>query len=192
MPGSKDALQIAFYYERFFCTIPNSVAGTAFLFGTGIYCGTFLLGTNFIYRLMFLLLCLPQLRDWLSVNTDDRERKIEVGLFATILAALWLHGEANGHSTFLLVPQLIDWVLFFGLAAVLMSNLLKTAVLQLPGRSPHRIWCDCREKKLSGADNGSAAYFAPGLFPKRNLTIEAGRKCPRTDRGYSLLQEGQD
>jgi hypothetical protein len=44
-----------------FCSIDVSTAGTAFLFGAGIYCGTYLLGTNFIYRLMFLLLGRPQL-----------------------------------------------------------------------------------------------------------------------------------
>ena len=48
---------VTFQHGRMFCTLTNSVAGTAFLFGSGIYCGTFLLGTNFIYRLMFLLLC---------------------------------------------------------------------------------------------------------------------------------------
>ena len=117
---------INFQYGRFFCVVLNSVAGTAFLFGSGIYCGTFLLGTNFIYRLMFLLLCVPQLQDWPAVKTDDRERKIQAGLFATIFATLWLNGDANGHSTFLFVPQLVDWLLFFGLAAVLMSNFLKT------------------------------------------------------------------
>ena len=44
--------------------ISATSAGTAFLFGAGIYCGTYVLGTNFIYRLMFLLLCIPQLQDW--------------------------------------------------------------------------------------------------------------------------------
>jgi hypothetical protein len=37
-------------HRREFCSADTSVAGTAFLFGAGIYCGTFLLGTNFIYR----------------------------------------------------------------------------------------------------------------------------------------------
>jgi hypothetical protein len=119
---------INFQRGRSFCAVPNGVAGTAFLFGSGIYCGTFLLGTNFIYRLMFLLLCVPQLQDWLRVKADHRERMIEAGLFAIILATLWLNGDANGHSTFLFVPQLVDWLLFFGLAAVLMANFLNGAI----------------------------------------------------------------
>ena len=119
---------INFHYGRVFCTVTNSAAGTAFLFGSGIYCGTFLLGTNFIYRLMFLLLCVPQLLDWQKAESDNKERKIEGGLFATVLSALWLNGNSNGHTTFSLVPQLVDWLLFFGLAAVLMSNFLNSAI----------------------------------------------------------------
>ena len=119
---------INFHYGRVFCTVTNSAAGTAFLFGSGIYCGTFLLGTNFIYRLMFLLLCVPQLLDWQRAESDNKERKIEGGLFATVLSALWLNGNSNGHTTFSLVPQLVDWLLFFGLAAVLMSNFLNSAI----------------------------------------------------------------
>ena len=61
-------------------------------------------------------------------ESDDKERKIERGLFATVLSVLWLNGNSNGHTTFSLVPQLVDWLLFFGLAAVLMSNFLNSAI----------------------------------------------------------------
>lgn len=112
-----------------FCSVDSSVAGTAFLFGAGIYCGTYLLGTNFIYRLMFLLLCIPQLQDWLFRNCEgDKEVGIaELGLFGAVLGVLWLNGNPNGHSIFLLLPQLLNWFLFFCLAAVLMMNLLRTS-----------------------------------------------------------------
>jgi hypothetical protein len=111
-----------------FCSVDNSVAGTAFLFGAGIYCGTYLLGTNFIYRLMFLLLCLPQLLDW-QVRKRDAAAvagMIEQGLFGIVLGALWLNGNTNGDSTFLLLPQVLDWFLFFSLAIVLMLNFVHT------------------------------------------------------------------
>jgi hypothetical protein len=110
-----------------FCSVDKSAAGTAFLFGAGIYCGTYLLGTNFIYRLMFLLLCLPQLQDWQIQRNAGRPSSAELGLFATVLGVLWLNGNADGHSTFLLLPQLLDWCLFFGMATVLMSNFLQTS-----------------------------------------------------------------
>jgi hypothetical protein len=100
------------------CRVPNNVAGTAYLFGSGIYCGTFLLGADFVYRLMFLVLCVPQMLDWRSEATD----KIGRGLLALVLSVLWLNGNSNGNSTFLWVPQLLDWLLFFGLATILVSN----------------------------------------------------------------------
>jgi hypothetical protein len=62
---------------------------------------------------------------------DDQEQRFtgiaELGLFGTVLGMLWLNGNANGHSIFLLLPQLLDWSLFFCLAAVLMSNFLRTS-----------------------------------------------------------------
>ena len=120
----------AFRRRRYFCSVHESIAGTAFLFGAGIYCGTYFLGTNFIYRLMFLLLCLPQLQDWQieSSKRGEATSTAELGLFGTVLGVLWLNGNANGHSMFLLLPQLLDWILFFYLAVVLMLNFLRTAV----------------------------------------------------------------
>ncbi len=119
----------SFRKRRAFCPVDMSAAGTAFLFGAGIYCGTYLLGTNFIYRLMFLLLCIPQLLDW-QIRKPEGDKTVgiaELGLLGTVLGVLWLNGNANGHSIFLLLPQLLDWFLFFGLAAVLMLNLLRTS-----------------------------------------------------------------
>jgi hypothetical protein len=119
----------SFFRGREFCSVDHSVAGTAFLFGAGIYCGTYMLGTNFIYRLMFVLLCLPQLQDWQIQrrNTDRAGDVVELVLFATILATLWLNGGPNGHSIFLWFPQMLDWFLFFFLSAVMMLNFLRTS-----------------------------------------------------------------
>ena len=116
----------SFRNRREFCSVDISAAGTAFLFGAGIYCGTYLLGTNFIYRLMFLLLCVPQLQDW-QRSDGEKAAGIELGLFGTVLGVLWLNGNPNGHSIFLLLPQLLDWFLFFCMAAVLILNFLRTS-----------------------------------------------------------------
>lgn len=105
------------------CKVAINEAGTAFIFGSSIYCGTFLLGTNFIYRLIFLLLCLPQLRDWCRQETGTK-RQTAWWLFVTVLAVLWLNGIANGHTTFLIMPQLFNWLLFSELSAVLIWNAL--------------------------------------------------------------------
>jgi hypothetical protein len=129
----------SFRNRREYCSVGISAAGTAFLFGAGIYCGTYLLGTNFIYRLIFLLLCVPQLLDWQARRCEgDRTARIaEQGLFSTVLGVLWLNGNANGHSIFLLLPQLLDWFLFFCMAAVLMLNFLRTSAgSAFPHRGP--------------------------------------------------------
>jgi hypothetical protein len=115
----------SFINRETLCAIDASVAGTAFLFGAGIYCGTYLLGTNFIYRLMFLLLCLPQLLDW-QCQRNEGGGIGELVLFVTVLGVLWSNGNANGHQIFLLLPQLLNWLLFFCLGVVLMLNLLRT------------------------------------------------------------------
>jgi hypothetical protein len=111
------------------CSVAESAAGNAFLFGAGIYCGTYLLGTNFIYRLMFLLLCVPQLLDWQILRRSEGGKaagNTELGLFVSVLGVLWLNGNADGHTIFLLLPQLLNWLLFFCMAAVLMLNLSRT------------------------------------------------------------------
>lgn len=108
--------------------IPESRAGTAFLFGAGIYCGTFMLGSNFIYRLMFLLLCFPQIFDW----SQAKERMLSIGLLALVILALWTSGNANGHTTFSFWPSVLHWVIYFGLITILMLNCLRNANVLSP------------------------------------------------------------
>jgi len=119
----------AFREARPICGVAGNAAGASFCFGAGIYCGTFLLGSNFIYRLMFLLLCLPQLQDWSApAHASNRlTAMIARGILILILSALWLNGSANGHSTFMLVPQLLDWLIFLVLATTLFFNFLDSA-----------------------------------------------------------------
>jgi hypothetical protein len=112
------------YSHRVSCQITTNLAGTAFVFGSSIYCGTFLLGTNFDYRLIFLLLCLPQLQDWRRQGSEH-SRQVLSWLLLIVLAVLWLNGIADGHTTFLIVPQLFDWALFSSLAAILIWNALE-------------------------------------------------------------------
>ena len=112
-------------------------AGIAFLFGSGIYCGSFLLlGTNYTYRLMFLLLCLPQLFDWTErARKDDvSSRRLAYLVLGSCLISMWLkfHPEKTLH-----INQITDWVLFITLA---MLNVLNTlhAFGNYAGRSGER------------------------------------------------------
>ena len=105
------------FRRHFWCSVGNNVAGTAFLFGAGIYCGTFMLGANFTYRLIFLMLCLPQLLDWqgrVSQLTISAARLLTIA----ILLTLWL----NANPIFLLGTQIADWSLFIGLATIVQLN----------------------------------------------------------------------
>jgi hypothetical protein len=76
---------------------------------------------------MFLLLCVPQLLDWQIQGAAGCKAAggAELGLLGLVLGVLWLNGNANGHSTFLLLPQLVDWLLFFCMSVVLMLNFLR-------------------------------------------------------------------
>jgi hypothetical protein len=60
----------------------------AFRMGAAIYVGTYLLGSNFDYRLMFLLFTIPQLMQWLR-NSDSRLRRAARVTVACALYSLW-------------------------------------------------------------------------------------------------------
>jgi hypothetical protein len=60
----------------------------AFRVGASIYIGTYFLGTNFDYRLMFLLFTIPQLTAWMS-GSEPRLRRIARLALACNLCALW-------------------------------------------------------------------------------------------------------
>jgi hypothetical protein len=104
------------------CRMDEGSDGVAFLFGSGIYCGSFLLlGSNYTYRLMFLLLCLPQLFDWIaSPSIDDAgSRRIAYLLLGSCIISMWLkfHPEKTLH-----INQITDWVLFGVLAMLIVLN----------------------------------------------------------------------
>jgi hypothetical protein len=60
----------------------------AFRMGASIYAGTYLLGSSFDYRLMFLLFTIPQLTQWLS-NSDSRLRRVARITFTCVMYSLW-------------------------------------------------------------------------------------------------------
>jgi hypothetical protein len=104
--------------------LDNGSDGAAFLFGSGIYCGSFLLlGTNYTYRLMFLLLCLPQLFGWIERphEEDASSRRLAYVLLGSCLISMWLkfHPEKTLH-----VNQITDWVLFTVLVMLMVLNTL--------------------------------------------------------------------
>jgi hypothetical protein len=89
----------------------------AFRIGASIYVGTYLLGSNFDYRMMFLLFTIPQLTQWLS-NSDPKLRRAARITFAFTLYSLW--------SMF--VARVLDAV-FAARAELLLDALAKAALV---------------------------------------------------------------
>jgi len=119
------------------CMLDQGSDGIAFLFGSGIYCGSFLLlGSNYSYRLMFLLLCLPQLFDWIEgPDADASSKRLSYLLLGSCVISMWLkfHPEKTLH-----VNQVTDWVLFAALAMLAVLNALY-AFGDYAGRSGVRV-----------------------------------------------------
>jgi hypothetical protein len=100
----------------------------AFRMGSGIYLGTFLVARNFDYRLMFLLLTLPQLLSWARSAMRPRANIARWTLIGIILST-WapLLGEplaalpSAGTLGFML-DELANWAVFLGLAFLLASS----------------------------------------------------------------------
>jgi hypothetical protein len=94
-----------------------------------------MLGANFDYRLMFLLLCLPQLLDWLARTSLDDEPTARI-LLVAVLMALWLNAYPFAIPTSMpklgdppiLMPQLVNWGLLFGLTVIILLNFLNSAM----------------------------------------------------------------
>jgi hypothetical protein len=92
-----------------------------FLIGASIYVLTFALGTNFNYRLIFLLLCIPQLVGWaVDVRMSASFRRFATVLGVGILAMCWV--SATPERTMRRVPtEIVSWCLFVGFG-IIMTN----------------------------------------------------------------------
>ena len=110
-----------------------------FLIGSSIYVATFALGTNFNYRLIFLILCIPQLVEWII---DPRAfaslRLLAVVLAVGIAAICWVSAAPWGNISFILrlVTDIISWCLFAGFGIILTNQLITNLPYARQLRSP--------------------------------------------------------
>lgn len=123
---------LAFRWGAQACRLDDGRDGTSFLFGAGIYCGSFLLlGTNYTYRLIFLLLCLPQLFEWMEGKnvTDHGTRRTAVVLYGCCVISMWLkfYPELTLH-----INQITDWALFAVFTMILVLNMLHALSMAAP------------------------------------------------------------
>ncbi len=104
-----------------------------FRLGAAIYAGTFLLGNNWDYRLMFTLFCVPQLAEWargMAGVAGAPARGIARLTLAALLLSLWMQFLfrlapllPGGGYTMLALDEAANWVLLGGLAYLLAGTM---------------------------------------------------------------------
>ncbi len=96
--------------------------------GAAIYLGTYLFGNNYDYRLVFLLLCVPQLLAW--ARNDDAPVPWPAAAAGAILVTFWLStvepvlpsSLATWYTGLAVEPDdVLNWLLFAWLGAALAS-----------------------------------------------------------------------
>jgi len=102
----------------------------AFRIGSSIYIGTFLIGNNWDYRLIFLLFTIPQILAWLKTQVQF-ESISGLALMAIILTT-WLSNKSYQIYYF---DELLNWLLFlfFAYSTILtLPNWLKSYIYFQP------------------------------------------------------------
>ncbi len=101
----------------------------AFWAGAGIYLGTFWLGNNWDYRLMFLILTLPALAVFVRRNLGPVKGIAHLTLGALLLSVWylfiqrWFGQTTSAYNFFYWLDELANWTLYFGLAWLFSSGL---------------------------------------------------------------------
>lgn len=99
---------------------------SAFRLGAMIYIGTFFIGNNWDYRLIFLLLTVPQLVEW---STRSPARKLARSTMVALMIACWY--LVNAHLSDILgldknivffLDQASKWALFAGLCYFFLAS----------------------------------------------------------------------
>jgi hypothetical protein len=90
----------------------------AFRSGAGIYLGTFFLGNIWAYRLMFLILVIPQLVSW---KNDARRGFISLIALISVVISCW--SMLSSHKLILAADEICNWVLFATLFYLLISSM---------------------------------------------------------------------
>jgi len=99
----------------------------AFRAGAGIYAGTFLIGNNWDYRLIFLILTLPQLLSW--AKGAGLHRVISIITLTAILLSCWhmliiklFFGYGEAYQWAFLLNEFANWTAFTGVTYLLFSS----------------------------------------------------------------------
>jgi len=117
----------------------------AFRIGATVFVGTFLLGSNFDYRLIVLLLVVPQLVAW-SRSPDEAVRREARTRLVVLMLVVWsmtwraaLTALGAGREAGLVVDELLSWSLAGALGVSLVASLPDWL---LPASFRERPWRD--------------------------------------------------
>lgn len=92
----------------------------AFWVGATIYVGTFVLGNNWDYRLIFLLFTVPQLVAWIEARGPLAG--VSAWALVAMIGALWLGSWLHRLPFPLPLDEVLNWLLFVFFAAVLLRT----------------------------------------------------------------------
>jgi hypothetical protein len=107
----------------------------AFRIGAAIFAGTFVLGTNHEYRLMFLVLAIPQLFAW--ARGRGLTGVIAGGTLAASLLRMWMSGSSAPWLPLgvrVIAGAAAEWTIFAGVVLLLAST-LRVQIDSMPQRS---------------------------------------------------------
>jgi glycosyl transferase family 87 len=104
----------------------------AFSMGSLIFLATFAIGNNFDYRLVFLLLTLPQLFDWVERPHDPRSWLAAVTLVA-IVALLWVGALSE---PLMLWDEVVTWAVVGLLIVLLAASIPRVRSMAVTIRRP--------------------------------------------------------
>jgi len=95
-------------------TVLHAVCLVGMLCGLLIFLGTFAVGNNFDYRLVFTLLTLPQLFDWATEEQGEPRGRLAAITIVALLALLWIGALSEplrlGDDVILIAPLAIPLV----------------------------------------------------------------------------------
>jgi hypothetical protein len=107
-----------------------------FYLGTLIYVGTFAVFKNYDYRLVYLLLTLPQLMQWVRQGRPDDPRRGLAGLgLAAVVLGLWIGTLSQQLNLF---DELVSWAAAGLLVALSAASVPQLSTLLPPARSGSR------------------------------------------------------
>jgi hypothetical protein len=116
--------------------------GLAFVAGGAVYAGTFALGSNWCYRLAFLLLVVPQCFTWMRAG--GAARRWAVATYAAVAAVLYLmlfsvlfpRAPMVAAVVVYVGTQVVTWALALLVCALLGAGLARVARAEPAGAAP--------------------------------------------------------